>query len=947
MKRIAVLKQSTRCLAIAITVSTCQLFAQHEGIQANRISSLAAPTSAVRRTSISLHRPSSTGQWVTFKNWNEGRAVVAENDSIVWVGTAVGLVRWNVATRTFQTFDETNGLPYTSINGLAIDRLGQLWITTTKGVIKYANGVFSAYNFQNSNLPNTTFSHLAVDSANRIYATYEWYVANNVCYDGGVAIFNGTSWNYFNLDNWIGTFGPSTICVYHDTVWIGAFDNFYILEGDSIKIPPGWGTGWPWTGVYGIAVDHEDTLWILTTSGKLMKYKPTGWQTVLDRDSNQIGQWYAIWKDPNRGLWFSKRAKWPQEKPWRFDFQMYRSGTRCFSWLPPGFCKVTDAPGDFVAHHALRVGLQFFVYKRGLIKFNGMRWEQFSIPRTIYSNEISSLACSPSGDVYVNGVLALQKTNGIQWDSIHGGVWINPPLRFTPAGTLWLCGIPTSPPRYVTGLDFDGYGAYWGAYGSIMTLGSSGFREWTPRDIGMERPPGYFNPQFMDIAVDKNEFVWATGWHNGTVMYDRTNWHPYYASGTILPNGDYDRVFADSKNRIWFGTNQSSPNYGFSMFDGTQWRTFYSPQRYSISYVYQFAEDNFGNIWLATGGALLKYDGSSFTVFDSDNSPMNTNYVSAVTIDLRGNIWVGTNSGLHVYNPAGTVQLGAYSFTSPVDSFTVITEGKFPKARFRSSPNSSVPIRYQLQRGRGTHKFWTVNEIQYSNNVPPMVEISDSSAIIGRYYYRIQEVASDGRIRLSPNVQFVGSTPSITLLRFEYHMLGKQLFLRWETRNEQFTQRFEVWRQDSTGGQFTFLRSILPDSTNNEIKQYEILADSLRQSAHQSRYSLRIVYVDSTRSEIGTLDITPQLPVTFKVSQNYPNPFNNSTTFNIEMPAPGLVTLKLYDVLGKEIPTHVAQQFDEGYRQLQLSMPAMASGVYLYTIESLGWRTTGKLLLLK
>lgn len=944
MTRIARLEQSTKCLAVAITVSTCQLFAQHEGIQANRVSTSAASATTISRTPITLNRASSTGQWVSFKNWNEGRAVVAENDSIVWVGTSVGLVRWNVATRTYQTFDETNGLPYTSINGLAIDRLGQLWIATTKGVIKYAGGVFSVYNFQNSNLPNTAFSHLAVDSTNRIYATYEWYIANNVRYDGGVAVFDGTHWNYINIYNTIGTFGPSAICVYHDTVWVGAYDNFYILDGNTVIPAPNWVGG----GLTSLAVDYEDSLWAqMTIFSKTAKYVAGRWQ-VVGQDNNGIPGKY-FWNDKRRGLWLSFGGGWWYgARPLRLDIEYRRLGISCSQWYPPGICDVPGAPGDFISHHAFSDTSQFFVYNWGLFKFNGTRWTTFVIPRTLFSNEIYLLGCSPSGQVYISSPLAFQKTNGLQWDSVGGPGWINPPIRFHPNGTVWLGGIPTSPPRYVTGLDFDGYGAYWGAYGSVMTLGGSfGFREWTPRDIGMERPPGYFSPQFMDIIIDKNEFVWATGWYNGTVMFDRTSWHPYYASGTILPNGDYDRVFADSKNRIWFGTNQSSPNYGFSMFDGTQWRTFYSPQRYSISYVYQFAEDNFGNVWIATGGGLLKYNGSSFTVFDSDNSPMNTNYVSAVTVDLRGNIWVGTNSGLHVYNPAGAVELGPYSFTSPVDSLTVVTEGRFAKAKFRILPNPSVPIRYQLQRGRGTHKFWTVNEIQYSNNVPPTVEIWDSSAIIGQYYYRIREVASDGRIRLSPSVQVVGSTSSVTLLRFEYHVLGKQVFLRWQTKNEQFTQRFEVWRRDSTGGQFRFLRSVFPDTTNNEIKLYEILADSLRRSAQQSRYSLRIVYVDSTRSEIGTLDVTPQLPQAFKVSQNYPNPFNNSTTFDIEMPVSGLVTLKLYDILGRQIPIHVAQQFDEGYRQLQLSMPSMASGVYLYTIESLGWRTTGKLVLLK
>jgi hypothetical protein len=67
------------------------------------------------RTSIQLKKASNSGEWMKFSNWNEGNAVVAESDSIVWVGTFGGLVRWNVMTKTFQTFDETNAL-----NGVSI-----------------------------------------------------------------------------------------------------------------------------------------------------------------------------------------------------------------------------------------------------------------------------------------------------------------------------------------------------------------------------------------------------------------------------------------------------------------------------------------------------------------------------------------------------------------------------------------------------------------------------------------------------------------------------------------------------------------------------------------------------------------------------------------------------------------------------------------------------------
>ena len=98
-----------------------------------------------------------------------------------------------------------------------------------------------------------------------------------------------------------------------------------------------------------------------------------------------------------------------------------------------------------------------------------------------------------------------------------------------------------------------------------MTMGANGFKQWLPKDIGMERPSQYYSPQFMDIAIDRNDNVWATGWYNGTVMYDRTTWHLYYESDTTLPNDEYDRIFTDSKGRVWFGS-WGMPNYGFSMY---------------------------------------------------------------------------------------------------------------------------------------------------------------------------------------------------------------------------------------------------------------------------------------------------------------------------------------------------------------------------------------------
>ena len=450
----------------------------------------------------------------------------------------------------------------------------------------------------------------------------------------------------------------------------------------------------------------------------------------------------------------------------------------------------------------------------------------------------------------------------------------------------------------------------------------------------------------MDVIADKHERIWAAAWYYGGVMFDQVNWHPIPPSDTTLPNGDYDLVFADSHDRVWFGTNQSSPNYGFTVFDGKEWRTYYSPQRYSISYVYQIAEDHFGNVWLATGGGLIRYDGSSFNVFDSENSPLTLNSTSAVAVDSRGAIWVGTRRGLYVYNPLGPVELGPYTLSSPLDSLSIVRVGQFAKARFHPTSPSITPLTYQLQRGRGTHKFWEVADFVCSSSPPQIVEIVDSTDIVGRYFYRVREVSSDGKERYSSAVQFTGGTPNVTLTAVRCYTSGKILHLSWETVDESFVKRFEFWRRDSLGGQFSLIKIVLLDSSNSQIKQYDTELDSLRRASKKTRYSLRVVYSDSTRSELRTIDIAPSLPTAFRVSQNYPNPFNSSTTFDVEMPTSGLVQLRFYDILGRELQA-VGQELDNGFHKLRVDMSSLATGVYLYSVESLGQRIAGKLVLLK
>jgi hypothetical protein len=89
------------------------------------------------------------------------------------------------------------------------------------------------------------------------------------------------------------------------------------------------------------------------------------------------------------------------------------------------------------------------------------------------------------------------------------------------------------------------------------------------------------------------------------------------------------------------------------------------------------------------------------------------------------------------------------------------------------------------------------------------------------------------------------------------------------------------------------------------------------------------------------------LPVDFALNQNYPNPFNPVTKISYSLSQPGLVSLKVFDMLGKEIATLVDGFQNAGNHAAEFNASRFASGVYFYRIEQSGNSITKKMTLLK
>ncbi len=89
------------------------------------------------------------------------------------------------------------------------------------------------------------------------------------------------------------------------------------------------------------------------------------------------------------------------------------------------------------------------------------------------------------------------------------------------------------------------------------------------------------------------------------------------------------------------------------------------------------------------------------------------------------------------------------------------------------------------------------------------------------------------------------------------------------------------------------------------------------------------------------------IPTDYSLSQNYPNPFNPSTNINFSLPNESFVTLKIYDILGREVIQLVNQRLKTGSYNFSFDAKGLTSGVYFYRLQADNFVETKKMLLLK
>jgi hypothetical protein len=194
------------------------------------------------------------------------------------------------------------------------------------------------------------------------------------------------------------------------------------------------------------------------------------------------------------------------------------------------------------------------------------------------------------------------------------------------------------------------------------------------------------------------------------------------------------------------------------------------------------------------------------------------------------------------------------------------------------------------------------------------------------------------------DVAVVGSVP-VELASFIASVSGNDVTLSWTTATELNNSGFYVER--STGeDSWNNLGFVEGHGTTTEIQSYTFVDKSLASGI----YDYRIKQVDfggSFKYYDLSQEIEIVLPNTYSLSQNFPNPFNPTTKIKYSVLVDGLVNITIFNMLGEKVANPVNSVHEAGNYELTFNAANLASGMYIYRMESGNYVSVKKMMILK
>ena len=186
----------------------------------------------------------------------------------------------------------------------------------------------------------------------------------------------------------------------------------------------------------------------------------------------------------------------------------------------------------------------------------------------------------------------------------------------------------------------------------------------------------------------------------------------------------------------------------------------------------------------------------------------------------------------------------------------------------------------------------------------------------------------------------VGNYNSVTgllpveLISFTAITFSKNVKLNWVTATETNNSGFEILRS-SQNNNWVKVGYMTGNGTKTTPTSYSFDDRKL----NTGKYNYRLKQIDYN-GNFEYFNLTGQIeigvPNKFDISQNYPNPFNPTTKIDFDLPYDSKVSMKLYDISGREVMTLLNETKAAGYYTVQMNGNDLSSGMYFYRINAEG-----------
>lgn len=445
------------------------------------------------------------------------------------------------------------------------------------------------------------------------------------------------------------------------------------------------------------------------------------------------------------------------------------------------------------------------------------------------------------------------------------------------------------------------------------------------------------------IVVDKSGNVYVSGYSSGsnidfaTIKYNSSGvqqWvHRYNGTG----NGDdYPTAMAiDSTGEVYVtgysvgtGGNFDYVTIKYTASTSTPvWIKKYIGAANGIDQPYAITVDNSGNVYV-TGGSIgtgsssdyltVKYNSSGLQQWEQRFNGSGNDYDNAnsIAVDNSGNVFVtGSSKGTGTDGDCVTIKYNNSGTTQWIQRYNGFANlGDYGLKLITDNAGNVFVAGSTTWAGPGTDYL----VIKYNDAGVQQWTQRYNGPANGDDFPRDIALDKFGNVYITGSS--IGASNDIETVKY----------------NSSGVQQWEV-RYNGPANFIDISKSLVVDKSTNVY----IAGDS-----YVSANNINIIVIKYSQP-IGINTVSTEVPAVFSLQQNYPNPFNPSTNIQFDMLKGDYVSVKIYDMLGKEVENLVSEYKSAGSYVINYDAGKLQSGIYFYTMQTKDFKATKKMILVK